>query len=128
MSSLDEYELKYEKPRWRRFNTKANRTKLAKAKEQEKQLKKEKQMKTSKIETVKTIVITALVTGIITFIAGTIYANTATITSRPQILPVPTRSGEDRDIRRGRFIRTANIRDIYKNNVGLSELRVVSQF
>lgn len=75
MSSLDEYELKYEKPRRHRFNTKANRTKLAKAKEQEKQLKKEKQMKTSKIETIKTIVITALVTGIITFIAGTIYAN-----------------------------------------------------
>lgn len=40
MSSLDEYELKYEKPRRHRFNTKANRTKLAKAKEQEKQLKK----------------------------------------------------------------------------------------
>lgn len=75
MSSLDEYELKYEKPRWHRFNTKANRTKLAKTKEQEKQLKKEKQMKTSKIETIKTIVITALVTGIIAFIAGTIYAN-----------------------------------------------------
>lgn len=77
MSSLDEYELKYEKPRWHRFNTKANRTKLAKAKakEQEKQLRKEKKMKTSKIETIKTIVITALATGIITFIAGTIYAN-----------------------------------------------------
>lgn len=75
MSSLDEYELKYEKPRWHRFNTKANRTKLAKTKEQEKQLKKEKKMKTSKIETIKTIVITALVTGIIAFIAGTIYAS-----------------------------------------------------
>ena len=32
-------------------------------------------MKTSKIETIKTVVITALVTGIIAFIAGTIYAN-----------------------------------------------------
>ena len=75
MSGLDNYKLKYEKTRRRKLNTKANRAKWAKSKEQEKQLRKEKKMKTSKIETIKTIVITALATGIIAFIAGTIYAN-----------------------------------------------------
>ena len=68
MSDLDKYKMKYEKTKWRKFSTKTNTNKT-------KPSKKEKQMKTSKIETIKTIVITALVTGIVAFIAGTIYAN-----------------------------------------------------
>ena len=68
MSDLDKYKMKYEKTKWRKFSANTNKTKT-------KPSKKEKQMKTSKIETIKTIVITALVTGIVAFIAGTIYAN-----------------------------------------------------
>ncbi len=70
MSELDKVKLRYEKPRWVRMNTKAKR---AKAEKQEKIAKEKNKMKTSKIETLKTIVITALVTGIIAFIAGGIY-------------------------------------------------------
>lgn len=70
MSDLDKYKMKYEKTKWRKFSAKTNKTKT-----KTKPSKKEKQMKTSKIETIKTIVITALVTGIVAFIAGTIYAN-----------------------------------------------------
>lgn len=68
MSDLDRYKMKYEKTKWRKLSAKTNTNKT-------KPSKKEKQMKTSKIETIKTIVITALVTGIVAFIAGTIYAN-----------------------------------------------------
>ena len=76
MSDLDKYKMKYEKTKWRKLSSKTNINKTKpKPKTKNKPSKKEKQMKTSKIETIKTIVITALVTGIIAFIAGTIYAN-----------------------------------------------------
>lgn len=48
------------------MNTKSN---LAKAKKQ-KEINKEKEMKSSKIETIKTIVLTALIAGIVAFIFG----------------------------------------------------------
>lgn len=72
MSDLDKYKMKYEKTKWHKLSAKTN---INKTKPKTKPSKREKQMKTSKIETIKTIVITALVTGIIAFIAGTIYAN-----------------------------------------------------